>query len=332
MFGKSLKNKLIRWRDAARSLKYYRRYSRFVLGRAPLSGIEVISVEFCSVCNLRCRYCFLERKERPAFLDTGIYKKLLEELCNNKEYKVRIMEWPISGCFFLHPRYREIIRMTKEFREAHQHFNPWIILNDNMMLFDKEAVDFVLKEGVVDQIICSLDGVDRETFEYMRPGADFEKVVGNIEYLLQKNRESGDRAVIQLNCGRDEKCAGKKPGRRLKKIFGRADRVSTWEPVDWNESFHKENPRYSPGRNFCSFVFEAAVISASGAVIKCCMDLKEDTKYGDFNRDSLEAIWHSQERRSFLEAMYRDRRSLLPGCRTCSIGYVSQNKFPRRAK
>ncbi len=275
-------------------------------------------------------YCFLERKERPAFLDIGIYKKLLSEICGNKEYQIKVMEWPISGCFFLHPQYREIIEITNEYKEKYPYFRPWVILNDNMMLFSKDNIEFVLKQGVVNQIICSIDGVDKETFEYMRPKADFDKVLENTNYLLRKNSEYGKKIVIQINNGRDEKSVGRKLDLRLKEIFNRADLVTNWEPVNWNASFHKAQARYTPYPSFCSFVFESVSLSTSGVITKCCMDLKEETGYGDFSKNTLESIWFSDQRRVFLRAMREGKRHLIPGCDTCSINYVSQNKFSKQ--
>lgn len=325
-----LGNIFLRSRTFFRSRKYYNKYTRLVTSRSSLKDIEVISVEFCAICNLKCRYCFLEKGTRPSFLDLDIYKKLLREVCGNKEYCIRIMEWPISGCFFLHPRCKEIIAITKDYKQRYSYFRPWIILNDNMMLFNKDNVDFVLKQGVVDQIICSIDGVDKETFEYMRPNACFDTVIENTDYLLRKNKKDGSKVMIQINNGRDEKCAGRKISPTLKELFGRVDVVTNWEPLDWNQSFHKDHPQFTPYPRFCSFVFESVSLSTSGAITKCCMDLKETTKYGDFNKYTLRSIWFSEKRREFLRAMYEGERHSIPGCDTCSINYVSQNKLDRK--
>lgn len=315
-------------RNIFRSLKYFLRYHRIFSRGSRLSDIQVISIEFCSICNLKCRYCHLERDGRPAFLDIRIYEKLLDELCKDKGYSIKIMEWPISGCFFLHPRYKEIVLKTAHYKNTYVNFKPWIILNDNMMLFDYKNADFIIGSKVVNQIICSIDGVDRETFERMRPGADFDTVIKNTEYLLDRNKSRGNRITIQINNGLDDFCKNKKIEPRLKRLLALADRLTQWNPLDWNESFHTDAPHFTPGKKLCSFVFESVTLSSSGSITKCCMDLREKTKYGDFNNDSLESIWLSEERRRFLREMYKGNRDLIPGCRTCSIGYVSQNRDP----
>jgi radical SAM protein with 4Fe4S-binding SPASM domain len=196
-----------------------------------------------------------------------------------------------------------------------------------MTLFDDNTVDFVLREGLINQVICSIDGVDKETFEYMRPNADFYAVLKNTDYLLQKNRECKEKITIHINNGRDERSAGRKIDPVLKKIFDQVDIVAGWKPLDWNESFHRECPVYSVHPYFCSFVFESVSLSTSGAIIRCCNDLREATKYGDLSRDTLRSIWFSAERLGFLRAMRAGNRHLIPGCSNCSIGYVRQNKY-----
>lgn len=316
-------------RESLLSTQHNARYHILVKKGGSVRDIQVVSLEFSSICNLKCRYCFLEQKERPHFLDLEIYEKMLREICENKNYNIKIMEWPISGCFFLHPDYKEIIEITREHKEKYSNFTPWIILNDNMMLLDEEKIDFIVKNKVINQIICSIDGVDKESFEYMRPGGDFEKVLKNTAYLLQKNREHGSRITIQINNGIDESCNNRKIDSKLKDLFNQAEHITRWEPLDWNESFHTGRPIYKPRKHFCSFVFESVSLSTSGSVIKCCMDLQELTKYGDFTMNSLEDIWFSEARKAFLRLMYKGKRHLLPGCSKCSIGYVRQNKYSK---
>src|SRR3989338_1181704 len=254
---RKLKSALKSIRAALRSNKYHNKYRKIISSGCSLKDIEVLSIEFCSICNLKCRYCYLEEGQRPPFLDMNIYDKLLSEICKNEEYRIKIMEWPISGCFFLHPKHGEIITMTGEYRKRFPHFRPWIILNDNMTMFGADRIDFVLKTNIINQIICSIDGVDKETFEYMRPGADYGRVLENTASLLRITRQRNSSMVIQINNGRDENCRGKKRDSRLRGIFEQANLVTEWEPVDWNESFHRGNPCYKPYPSFCSFVFES---------------------------------------------------------------------------
>jgi MoaA/NifB/PqqE/SkfB family radical SAM enzyme len=68
----------------------------------------------------------------------------------------------------------------------------YVTLNDNFTLMTaKTARRFVDLE--VDQIFLSLDGATKETFERIRVGADFDKVIFNTRQLIQIKGEMGSR-------------------------------------------------------------------------------------------------------------------------------------------
>ncbi len=67
------------------------RYARLQLGFNTLRDIKILSIEFSSVCNLRCKYCYLDKLDRPKTLDIAVYEKLIKEVSENPEYDIRIM-------------------------------------------------------------------------------------------------------------------------------------------------------------------------------------------------------------------------------------------------
>jgi radical SAM protein with 4Fe4S-binding SPASM domain len=307
------------------------RYWKLVRGARCLSDLKIVSIEFCSVCNLACRYCDLQKLDRPPFLDLGIFRKLIDEISDTTKYGIEIMEWPISGEFLLHPEHEAVVRYTREAMDRNPRFRPWVILNDNMMLLDEAKARFLLEAGVLSQIICSIDGRDKASFEYMRKRGKYEIVMANTERLVDMNIRAGHPLVIQINNGCDATCKDTPRDPRLQRLFGRVDHVRYWEPVDFNESFHGEQPDFKPARGFCTFVFNSVTLSSSGQILKCCMDLQERTKYGDFTRESLDAIWHGAMRKELLGHMYRNRRDQVSGCANCAIGMTdNNNKYDRK--
>ncbi len=300
-------------------------YLRLTLGVNVLKRIKILSIEFSSVCNLKCKYCFLDRKSRDKFLDLKFYEKLLKEVCENQKYNINVLEWPISGEFLVYPYYKEVIDLTKKYMDDYSSFNPHIILNDNMMLMDEEKIDFILSKGIIKQIICSIDGHNRDSFEVMRPPAKFDTVLKNFRLLVEKNNKLGHTAFIQVNNGRDESSQGKEFSNEFKEMFSLADSVTFWYPQYWNESFNKSQKKFHPSKGFCQFVFNSVTLNSSGYIAKCCMDLSGATQYGDLSKNSLEEIWYSKERKLFLKQMFFNKRASLNGCRNCSISYVNND-------
>lgn len=309
------------------------KYLRLKLGLNVLRDIKILSIEFSSVCNLRCKYCFIEQNDRTRFLDINIYEKLIKEVAENPKYKIRTMEWPISGEFFVYKNFKEVIQITKKYWDANAHFRPHILLNENLTLLDAERIDLILKSGIVAQVICSIDGRDAQSFEDMRPPAKFEKVLHNYRNLVKRNRELSHPVFIKVNNGRDEQSQVKEFSREMRGIFAVADDISFWHPKFWNESFNSKEKKFYPAKGFCTFVFNNVTLSANGSIAKCCMDLKGATVYADLAKHSLEEIWHSNVRKEFLEMMFKNRRSGLSGCKTCSITNTNNdNHFNNWAK
>lgn len=311
-----------------------RQTARLRRGLADLKEIEILSIEFASVCNLDCAYCFLHRDNgRPHYLDPAVYRKLIAEIAGNPAYGIKSMEWPISGDFFMNKRWREFIDITRRAMDEHPSFRPWVLLNDNMMLFTPDKIEVVLDSGVVHQIICSLDGRDKESAERMRPGARYETLLAHIHALVDANHARGNKVVIEINNGTDALCEDRPIDPAMQAVFDRVDRVRPWTPVIWNDSFTIEGKGgAAPKPGYCRFVTNVAALSTSGKLIKCCMDLQESTAYADFTASTLERLWRGPERLAFMEAMGRGKRSELPGCASCTIGWTdNDNTFRTKA-
>ena len=312
------------------------KYIKLKLGFNTLRDIKILSIEFSSVCNLRCKYCFLEQGDRTRFLDLVVYEKLIKEVAENPKFRIRTMEWPISGEFFVYKQWKEVIDITKKYWDANPNFRPHIILNENFMLFDEERIEYVLKSGIVRQIICSVDGHDAKTFEDMRPPAKFDKVLKHFRILAKKNKELGSPVFLQVNNGRDENSKGKKFTEEMVEIFNEGHDVTFWNPQFWNESFNKSDKKFYPAKGFCTFVFNNVTLSSNGHISKCCMDLKGTTTYSDLKESSLEEIWHSKIRKQFMDAMFNNNRSKIEGCNTCSITATNNdnrfNNFVRKIR
>ncbi len=204
-------------------------------------------------------------------------------------------------------------------------FRPWVILNENLMLMDEDRRDLILQYGVVKQLICSIDGHDKETFEDMRPPAKFDVIVERMRALKVKNDALGHPMHIQINNGCDQRSFCREFSVEMKEIMRLGDSVTNWQPEYWNESFNKPDHRYYPAKGFCSFVFNSVTLSSSGFVSKCCMDLRGQTEYADLRQSTLQKIWHSDSRRRFLTLMFRNKRNLVKGCSSCSITEANNN-------
>ncbi len=75
----------------------------------------------------------------------------------------------------------------------------YVTLNDNFTLMTERAASRLIELGV-DQIFLSLDGATKTTYEDIRIGANFDKVIANAQRLLRLKRKGySKRPEVKIN-------------------------------------------------------------------------------------------------------------------------------------
>ncbi len=140
-----------------------------------------IQIECTTHCNLKCTMCEISYwSEKGGNLEVEKLKRMMRHL-------PRLSRVDLTGI-------GEAL-MNREFFQGLELLKSrgiYVTLNDNFtMMTEKNARRIIDLE--VDQIFLSLDGATKETFETIRVGADFEKVIGNTRRLIEMKRELGKK-------------------------------------------------------------------------------------------------------------------------------------------
>jgi len=292
------------------------KYWKWLLGS--WSTLKRINIEMCSACNLNCRYCSLKYTPvRSRYLDINIFRKLLGEICVSP---VRLEQLALynSGESLLHPQFFDFLDLVSEYKRRFQNFDPEVFLYTNGMLLNPPKSDKILDGGVLQRLIFSIDGCDKHSFERMRAGANYETVMDNLEYFLSKNNGRVNVDILNLV---DDECADLPMDSRMKRNFSQVRNVSSKFPSNLDGSmnidyFHNDGSR---SQGFCWYVFNIAVLTVSGKIGMCCVDLNEKTAYGDFTVSSFKEIYFGKERRKRMKNMKRNRRDLITSCKKCPV-------------
>ena len=180
-----------------------------------------------------------------------------------------------------------------------------------------DGIDFIIEEETFDTIVCSIDGIDRHTFESLRPPADFDTVRQNFLYLI----EQPNRPKVIINNGLEFSMVGKQTSSEFQCMLDKADEVINYVFHDWGGRV-QPSPEIVPedkGKGFCRYAFNSVVLHANGMIGKCCRDLNGDTAYGDFSKHSLKDIYHSRRRKKDLLWMALRKRHRATGCGGCGV-------------
>ncbi len=144
-----------------------------------------LQFESSALCNIECKMCprsFMKREQGVLAFD--VFKKILNE--------VRPPYVNLSGLGepLLNPDIYKIIEYCKR-------TGVIVKIDTNGTLLSPANIEKLLRTGI-DIISISFDSADKETYEAIRVGASFEKVVSNIQNLIQLRNKLQSKTEIQL--------------------------------------------------------------------------------------------------------------------------------------
>lgn len=116
----------------------------------------------------------------------GLVEKICEELRDSSICGVRLIRW---GEPTMYPQFLEILRKLKGTGKA-VHFNTNGILLDHASIAEIVAME-------IDSVKFSFQGVDKVSYEEMRHGSSWEKLMENIR-LMNELRGSCEKPYIQI--------------------------------------------------------------------------------------------------------------------------------------
>ena len=281
-----------------------------------------ISIEPTNVCNLHCEFCssppkLLKRK--PRFLKLDEFKKIIDNIKNITHYLWLFL----AGEPFLNLDFPKMIAYaTKN--------NLHTTTSSNGLIIDQKKACQIVEAGL-DRLIISFDGATKNTYEQMRQGGNFEKLLENINFILQeKKRQKKVKPEILLQflvskINQHEKEKFKKLAQKLKINFCfKTFAVPTW--IYSEEFCRKLEKKYLPeneGRydkkrkliqsSKCTND-QRSVILSDGTICICCYDLNGQYKMGNAFSDDFLDVWQSKRYQQVRKLM---KARKLPLCKIC---------------
>ncbi len=152
------------------------------LKRVPCLPLE-LDVEPNNTCNFKCGHCQVTYwDKKPAYLNRETFTQVLEQFPNLMRVKLQGMGEPMLN--------KQLIPMLKagEERGIKMHFHT------NGSICDRERAE-QLGQLQHTHIAYSIDGATAATFEQMRPGSQFDRIIANIKLLMSMRKPSGNLLV-----------------------------------------------------------------------------------------------------------------------------------------
>lgn len=288
---------------------------------------EIVQIDITGYCNLKCRMCpqSTDNALEKGVMSFDLYKKIIDKAKNAGVLSVILT---LSGEPLLHKNIVDMIRYAKEKK-------LYISFSTNATLLNKKMSSDIIKSGL-DEIMFSIDTVNKNDYEKYRQGAVFEEVITNIEdfFKIRRDLKSSKPFVFLQNLKPvDSNIPKLKLDENYIKMFSKYS--NTWlmpkyysqmsgvmdnktEINYYENQANNKKKKYSPCRN----IYQRFVVSWDGKVLSCCIDFPRSQIMGDINQNTLMEIWNN-ERFIHLRKDILDKKYIkYPRCASCSDLWV----------
>jgi len=282
---------------------------------------EVVLIDNCSACNLRCSMCDhhnVKKYRTIQHMDIHLYEKIIDEIAiENPQARV----WEI---FFGDPFLcRDIIDRIAYAKDKGL---TDVVLNSNGVLMTEEKSKRLIQAGL-DSMYVGVDASTEETYDQIRVGGNFYGTIKNVlRYRDLLAQYGGDKqnlyvqfVVSDINEHEQEdfKTFWKKEGIGIKI----RPKVSWAGLVD--ASNLQDNDKIT--RKPCYWLMRTINICADGEVALCSIDVHCRVKCGNMADHTIKELWQGKlkgYRTMHKEERFRDLPQMCQSCSDWQSGYA----------
>ena len=290
---------------------YRRKYYLLRRTETTPTGPLYINVEPTNACNLKCYTCSIDRSRERGYMDLDLFRSIIDQAMESGVYEVALF---LGGEPLLHKDLPYMVEYTvAKGLEARVYTNACMLT--------REKSEALLDAGL-DFLGLSIDGDNREEYEFMRPGADFEQVMENSLIFLKLKQERGLKkpyVSVQMLKLRDNPRQEPDPAFVARFDGLPIDEFSVRNPHDWRgEVGYLDAEKENRGKYYPCLVFWSAMsIAWDGRVVGCSADLNGRFILGDVREKSIMEIWNDEPMRRHRRLLKEGRYRELPLCADC---------------
>lgn len=304
----------------------YREAVRRRATRLPYAPFSVY-IDPANACNLRCTFCPQSNWGRSprGMMDYALFETCLAQTAPLRPERILLF------CFgepTLHP---ELPRMV----QAAAATGARIRIHTNATKLDAPLVRALVQAGL-DECCFSFDTADRETYNRMRVGSDFDRVVAAIREAVATRDALGSsrprfilQELVPYVAGRPAENS-----QAYRDLFAgcrvsfKAKFMHSFASQGTEQQFAMQQAEQA---THCSQLYRRIVVNFDGKVIACCLDARGLNVVGDLAAgDSLADAWNSPAMQELRRRTSAGDVAGLPPCTGCEM-LVGNPPPPRSA-
>ena len=311
-----------RWQDRNR-VNQYREESLDSLEPDSLSNRAFIkkeipvasNIEITNACNLNCLMCNTKLQDRPnELMEPKVFERIILEL---KATGVTTAGLHTVGETFV---YKDLAALL-DIAQFHN-FRVWISTNAQFPERIEEVYTRFPK--MLNDIRISVDGATPKTFEHIRVGGSFEKVIESFEVIHRLNDGKKNFKIgVTMDSILNSDTVYELPlyFKQFGKYMGPED-INFWviTGLSPDNSYFKSTfpyPNLIRSEVPCHMPFESQYFTYDGKATLCCRDYNAEIVVGDIMTSSLKDIWNGEEAEKVREQHRQPDSLTIKACQNC---------------
>lgn len=277
--------------------------------------------ETTRLCNSRCLFCMIDKwdKSHP-FISDELFDKIAAEMGNHSDW-IEVVMIQRAGEPLMDKKIALRIRRLKE--EGIKRVN----ISTNASLLTEARARELFSAGL-DEIMLSIDTVDKKNYEKIRVGLKYDTVVNNIKNFFRLREELKPDMIVRVRGvsfydmkkseQRKELARWEGFWNTLKKPQDRIymKRAHNWGNQKKWEGYIAENDLvYHP----CVLLWSTMHITTTGKVALCPCDVDGTFNMGDIVEHSIEKIWRNEKWARVRDLHASGNRNQIKFCRGCRM-------------
>jgi radical SAM protein with 4Fe4S-binding SPASM domain len=282
--------------------------------RFPLMVLPQVS----NICNSSCVHCWfdanphLRERDGVKYMSCDLLKKIVDEVAMHTDPKP-LLRITGTGEPFVMPGLVDVL----EHAGCEKGVRIGVISNGSLITPDRSMR---LIDANIEALEISVDAADKYTYERVRRGLEFGKIIANIEHMVSYRDKTGAATKILVSVVENPKeidCATVEAfwRKRVDNVIMR--KYLTYGQI--SEEGYSEEAYLPPEQRVpCPYPFERMVILASGDVTFCNFDVEDCYFMGNLNEQSIEEIWRGPKYEEWRSIVLDGRFEEVPLCAKCN--------------
>ena len=282
-----------------------------------------LDVELTNFCNFRCRFCptgTKSMKRMRGFMPDEVVDALIENVRRYNIQGVRFIRW---GEPTMHPKYLEIIERIKN-------VGALTHINTNGSLLDEAQMQRLL-DIHLDSIKFSFQGADEGTYNEMRAGGDYSRLLGIVR-KFHELRGSNQYPYIQISTTLTGETAEQVESfkqdvgaycdyynigyTKLTHLDVGAMKIDDVEKEKIRHLQELETIHHS-FRPVCNEAFDKLSVNWNGDVTLCCQDYDNFLLVGNILDSDIKEIFNSNATKIYRQTIAKGEYGKIKCCSDC---------------